>query len=115
MSRDFLDYVEDILEAISDLEEFVGGMEYQQFFQDKKTRFAVVRGLEIIGEACKKIPVMIQEQYPQIPWNLIAGTRNRMIHEYFRVNWEIIWDTLKKDLPIEKPVFQKIMEEQRHE
>jgi uncharacterized protein with HEPN domain len=111
VTRDFIDCLDDILETISCLEEFTEGMEYGHFLQDKKTEFAVARGLEIIGEACRKISREIQEKYPEIPWNQIAGTRNRLVHEYFRIDWEIVWRIVKIDLPQEKHAFQKIRQE----
>ncbi len=65
---------------------------------DKKTLYAVIRCLEVLGEAAKKIPNCIREEYPEIPWQEIAGMRDRLIHEYFGVDIETIWDTIQEDL-----------------
>ena len=105
MKREFLDYVEDVIEAMSNAEEFVRGMEYEEFTRDQKTIYAVVRALEIIGEAVRKIPASVRNRYPEIPWKNMAGMRDKLIHEYFGVNLRIVWDAVQKDIPPLKPFF----------
>jgi len=78
--------------------EFVGAIELEQFTTDEKTIYAVVRAIEIIGEAHKKMPKDIQEMYPDIPGRTIAGTRDKLIHEYFGVNHLVVLRTVKEDL-----------------
>jgi len=103
--RTHLDYLEDILESVADIKSFTTRMDYESFSTDKKTIHAVVRCLEIIGEAVKKIPKPIRTQHPDIPWIEIAGMRNKLIHEYFGVDLEIIWITIHEDLDsLEKAV-----------
>jgi len=68
MKEEFLDYIEDIIEAMDDATSFVEGMEYDDFLKDRKTIYAVIRAIEIIGEAVKKIPELVKKRYPQIPW-----------------------------------------------
>ena len=97
--RIYRDYIQDIFDAINDTESFIEGMTLEDFAQDKKTCNAVIRSLEVIGEAAKKIPGFIRKQYPGVPWKRMAGMRDKMIHEYFGVDIEILWKTAKEDIP----------------
>ena len=83
MKEEFLDYIEDIIEAMDDAANFVKDMDYNSFLRDRKTVYAVIRALEIIGEAAKNVPIEIKNNYPQIPWKDMAGMRDKVIHEYF--------------------------------
>ena len=78
------------------------------FFMIKKTTYAVVRGLEIIGEASKNIPKDIKENYPDIPWKEIAGMRDKIAHEYFGVDLKIVWQTIQEDLPFYEKTINRI-------
>ena len=99
------DYLNDIIESITDIQEFVRGMTCEAFSKDRKTIKAVVRSMEIIGEAANKIPLHITGNYPETPWPEIIGMRNRLIHEYFGVDLEIVWQTIEEDLvPLEKTI-----------
>ena len=95
----YLDYLVDMLESAKKALEFVEGMGYDEFASDEKTQFAVVRALEIIGEAAKKVPADVREAYPEIPWREIAGTRDKLIHDYIGVNLSVVWRTIQDDLP----------------
>lgn len=100
--RQLQDYLNDIIESISDIREFTKGMTYEGFTKDKKTIKAVVRSLEIIGEAANKIPQHIVESYSEIPWQEIIGMRNKIIHEYFGIDLDIVWQSIEEDLvPLE--------------
>ena len=98
--RVYLDYVRDMLNSAEKAIEFVEGMEFEQFSRDEKTTYAVVRALEIVGEAAKKIPVDLRQRYSEIPWRDIASTRDKLIYEYFGVNLSVVWRSIKEDLPI---------------
>ncbi len=98
IKREIRDYLADILEAINDIDAFTSGMTYEEFSQDKKTINAVIRSLEIVGEATKKIPPEIRNLHPDLPWKEIAGMRDKLIHEYFGVDLQIVWMTIQQDL-----------------
>ncbi|MBU2551298.1 MAG: DUF86 domain-containing protein [Proteobacteria bacterium] len=91
--------VEDILEAASKIERYVRGLDSRQFLDDDKTSDAVVRNLEIIGEAAARLPVEVRNQFPGIEWSKIIGLRNRVVHEYFGVDLDIVWFIIQNDLP----------------
>ena len=109
MKKEFLDYIEDIIQAMDDALKFVKGMKYDDFAKDRKSIYAVIRAIEIIGEAAKKIPDEIKRDYPQIPWKEMAGMRDKLIHEYSGVDLKRVWDTIKKDIPNLKSLFEKIL------
>lgn len=99
MIREYRDSLEDMLYAIDKVAQFVDGMTFSEFTKDDKTLFAVIRALEIIGEAATKIPSSVRRKYRDIPWKEIIGMRNKLIHEYFGVKPRVVWKTIKKDLP----------------
>ena len=98
-SRVYLDYIRDMLESAEKAIAFVGDMSYEEFSEDDKTTYAVVRAIEIIGEAAKKVPKDLRDSYPEIPWREITGTRDKLVHEYFGVNLAVVWRTVQEDLP----------------
>lgn len=108
--RDYRDYLQDILDSINDIESFIQNMAFDSFKEDRKTIYAVIRCLEVIGEATKKIPKSIKDKYPSIPWREMAGMRDKMIHEYFGVDVGVLWETVKGDIPSLKPLVQDIWE-----
>ncbi|HIH96203.1 MAG TPA: DUF86 domain-containing protein [Thermoplasmata archaeon] len=109
MKREVGDYIEDIISATGKVMDFVKNISYEEFIQDDKTVFAVVRALEIIGEAAKNIPDDIRKNYPEIPWKDMAGMRDKVIHEYFGVKSSIVWRAVKEEIPPLKPIFEKIL------
>lgn len=113
--RDYSDYLQDIMDSINAVEEFVKGMDYEDFKKDRKTIFAIIRGIEVIGEASKNIPRTIRSKYPEIPWEDMAGMRDKLIHEYFGVDIDILWKTIQQDLPQLKIFVLKVIEELKGE
>jgi len=111
MSNEFLDFVEDILDAMNKAEALLAGVSYSQFESDYRINFAVVRALEIIGEATKRLPDDLRQRYPDIPWKGMAGMRDRIIHGYDDVDLEIVWDVVKRDIPQIKPKIEGILED----
>lgn len=108
--RQVKDYVDDILNSIADINQFTDNLDFDDFRNDKKTVYAVIRCLEIIGEAVKKIPADIRELYPSIPWQAIAGMRDKLIHDYFGVDVELVWDTVQGELDQLNEVLQKVVD-----
>ena len=91
--------IEDILAAIQKIERYTDGMDQELFRQDEKTVDAVIRNLEVIGEATRQLPEDFSNRHPNVPWRQIAGLRNRVVHEYFGLDLEIIWQVIRHDLP----------------
>ncbi len=111
MKKDYLDYIEDIIEAMNKAEQFVEGLSYELFAADDQINFAVVRALEIVGEAAKRIPQPVCTQYPQVPWSEMAGMRDRLIHGYDNVNLKLVWQTVKNRIPLVKPMLQQLLDD----
>jgi uncharacterized protein with HEPN domain len=100
--------VEDILDAIARIEQYVGGLSFEQFQADQKTVDAVVRNLEVIGEAVRHLSADHEGLPAEIPWSDIAGMRSILIHEYFGVDLNIVWQTVTDDLPELRGQLQRI-------
>src|SRR3990172_7498018 len=109
--RVYGDFVQDILDSVNDIGNFIEGMDFKEFIEDKKTIYSVVRAIEIIGEATKNIPEQIKKKYPEVPWKKMAGMRDRLVHEYFGVDLEILWGTAKEDVPVLKTPVSKVLED----
>lgn len=107
--RDYSLYLSDILKAFEAIENFVEGQSIEDFKKDDKTSSAVIRKFEIIGEAAKQIPENIKQEYLSIPWKEMAGMRDKLIHFYFGVNYELIWQTIKNRIPEIKPIIIQIL------
>lgn len=108
--REYVDYLRDILDAIMKAQQFIEGMGFDSFCSDDKTVFAVVRALEVIGEATKKIPDKVRDNYPNLPWREMAGLRDKLVHDYFGVNLDVVWKTVTDDLPTLKRGVTSVLE-----
>jgi uncharacterized protein with HEPN domain len=99
MSREYADFLADIKAAALKAQDFVAGMTFAEFSADERTTFAVVRALEIIGEAAKRVPQQFRDAHPDVPWRAMSGIRDKLIHDYTSVNLEVVWQTVLEDLP----------------
>ena len=104
-------YLKDILEAISAIEKFVKGVDFEDFKINDEKSSAVIRKFEIIGEAAKNLPENIKKKYNSIPWRDMAGMRDRLIHFYFGIKYELVWETIKKDIPKIKSLIKKVLKD----
>jgi uncharacterized protein with HEPN domain len=109
--RDIRFLLDDILTSIAKIERYIDRMNREQFLNDEKTIDAVVRNIEIIGEATRQLPDEFYAQHPHIPWPQLAGLRNRIVHEYFGLDLEIIWTILKQHLPILQQQIQSLFDQ----
>ncbi|MBN2314961.1 MAG: DUF86 domain-containing protein [Sedimentisphaerales bacterium] len=109
MKRDYSVYLSDILQAFRNACQFLEGLSYDEFIDDRKTTSAVVRELEIVGEAVKQLPPSIRKKYPEIPWSDMAGMRDKLIHFYFGVDMEIVWKTVKERIPKLEPLIHNVL------
>ena len=110
MSRTPLDYLRDACEHMQRAHQFVAGMQYSSFVRDDKTNFAVVRALEIVGEATKNIPDDIRTRFPDVPWRQMAGIRDVLIHAYFGIDLEVVWKTATERAPETLVALSKALE-----
>jgi uncharacterized protein with HEPN domain len=108
-SRPLSEFLQDILESIADIEAFTVGVDFEEFQGNREKVLAVVKSIEILGEAVKKIPDDIRSQYPEIPWRAISGMRDVLVHEYWGVDINVIWATVQEGLPPLKAVIVEIV------
>lgn len=111
MKKDIRIFLNHILDSIIVIEEYTNNVDKKTFFESKQIQDAVIRRLEIIGEAIRHIPYQFREKYPSIPWKKIAGIRDILIHEYFAVDYSLTWKVVVRDAPKFKKQIIKILEE----
>lgn len=102
-------YLKHILDAISDTEQFISELSQECFFRDREKQYAVLRALEVIGEATKNLSIELKTKYPEVDWRKIAGMRDKLIHAYFVVDLPLVWDTVQIDIPELKKQAKKIL------
>jgi len=112
-NRTYLMYLEDIQTAMSRIAEYIVGIDFYKFKRDYKTVDAVIRNFEVIGEASKNLPIEIKEKYNEIPWAEMYLLRNKVSHEYFGIDYEIIWDVALNYLPKNKIQIDLIIEKEK--
>lgn len=98
MKRDIRVYLEDVLESIEKIEEYIKPITENDFYKNTQVQDAILRRLEIVGEAVKNVPQEVRDKYPEIPWKRIAGIRDVLIHQYFGVSLERTWKVIKEDI-----------------
>jgi len=111
--RVYTDYLSDILIAATNAQNFVAGLNFDAFQADAEKVYAVTRALEIIGEAARQLPESLLERHPELPWHEMIGMRNVVIHEYFGVDYEVLWRTVHEDLPPLRVAVKAIFEAER--
>ncbi|RJR15278.1 MAG: DUF86 domain-containing protein [Nitrospiraceae bacterium] len=111
MKRSARLYINDILEYMDRAENYVMSFSFEAFCKEEKTCDAVIRCIEVIGEAVKNIPETIRNQYPLIPWREIAGMRDKIIHAYFAVDFETVWLVVKEEIPRLKPHIKQVLKD----
>jgi uncharacterized protein with HEPN domain len=114
IKRQFDFYLEDMLKSMLRITEYINGKKFGDFKKDYMLVDAVVRNFEIIGEASKNIPLSIQKKYPEIPWKKMYGLRNLISHEYFGIDYEMLWEIASINLPLNIQDLERIVEEQRN-
>lgn len=113
MRRTSLQYLEDILEAIGNIEEDTTGISYEEFVADRRRRDAVIRNFQVIGEAIKNLPDDLKEGYPETDWKKIAGFRDVLTHVYFGIKPTILWDSATNNVPDLKKEIRRILRNER--
>ena len=109
MKKDPKIFIEHILKSISQIELFSKGLTKDDFFKNELKQYAIIRAIEIIGEATKNIPASFRNKYPDIEWKKIAGTRDKLTHHYFGIDLDTVWNVIKEHIPKLKKDMEKII------
>jgi uncharacterized protein with HEPN domain len=109
--RVYTDYLQDIVDHAEKAMRFVRGVSFDDFCDNEEKIFAVVKMLEIVGEAARHLPKSVRDKYASIPWKQVVGMRDKMTHEYFSVDLEVVWRTVHEDLPPLHETAKKMLED----
>lgn len=112
MKKDSLVYAHHILDSILRMEDYLQGSEYEDFIENTLLQAGVIREIEVIGEATKRLSDDIRKKYPDIPWRRMAGMRDKLIHDYMGIDVDAVWETVEKDIPHLKIAIQKVIEQE---
>lgn len=109
MKKNYLVYLKDMLESSLKGISFIQDLSFEEFLLDEKTQYALIRAIEVVGEASTKVPSDIKEKFLEVPWREVSGMRNKLIHEYFSLNLKAVFKTGKEDLPALSDLLEKII------
>jgi uncharacterized protein with HEPN domain len=112
MKRRYLMYLADVLEAINKIEGYTEGVDFDSFSSNQMMYDAVIRNLEVLGEAARNMPDEVKSRYSEIPWRQMIGLRNILIHHYFGIDQSIVWEVIKRDLKEAKPQILHAVQEE---
>lgn len=112
--RAYADYLQDIIDYTEKAMQFMQGVSFDAFGDDEEKVLAVVKTLEIIGEAARHLPKSLRDKYKTIPWAQVTGMRDRLTHEYFSVDLEVVWRTIHEDLPPLHDIAKQMLEDLEH-
>jgi len=107
--RAYADYLHDILDHAEKAQQFTTSVDFDAFCANEEKTMAVVRALEVVGEAAKHVPEPVRQRYPEVPWRNIVGMRDVLIHHYFGVDLEVVWKTVHRDLPALRTAVRRIL------
>jgi uncharacterized protein with HEPN domain len=113
--RDYILFMEDILSAIEKIERYTKGLTFEEFSNNDMAADAIVRNFEVIGEAAKNVPERVQRSYPFVEWKEAIGFRNILIHDYFGIDLEAVWDTIRNNIPSLKNNVLKALQSETHD
>ncbi len=113
MKRDLTLFLKDIIEHIDEIRSFTKDISKSSFMQNKEKQNAVIRSIEVIGEAVKNVPDSFRKKYPEIPWSEIAGTRDIITHGYFRIDLDAVWNVVQKDISVLRKQIEDIIKKEK--
>jgi len=102
----------DISQSVEKIEEFTRGISFDQLMADERTKDAILRNLQVIGESSKNLPESLIANHPEVDWSGLTGVRDIVTHRYFRVDWHLLWTSIQKELPVLKKQIRNLMKEE---